>query len=80
MYDIHVVKDKANKKAHLSETENVVNEKQHILAFGITEILSNSQTSKSNTGTGTRGLVHLSIHKSTFALRLSDGKAKRTQQ
>ena len=55
--------DRANNTvAHLSETENVVNEKQHILAFSITEILSNSQTSKSNTGTSTRGLVHLSIH------------------
>ena len=79
MYDMHVVRDKANKKAHLSETENVVNEKQHILAFGITEILSNSQTSKSDTGTGTRGLVHLSVHKSTFALRLLDRKRKKIQ-
>ena len=63
--------DKANNiEVHLSETENVVNEKQHILAFSITEILSNGQTSEPNTGTSTRGLVHLSIHKSTFALRL----------
>jgi len=49
-------------KTHLGETENVVNEKQDILAFSITEILGNSQTSQSNTSTGTRGLIHLSIH------------------
>lgn len=43
----------------LGESENVVDEKQHILAFLVTEVLGNGQTSKSNSGTGSRGLVHL---------------------
>jgi hypothetical protein len=48
----------------LSETENVVNEEQHILAFLITEIFSDSQTSQSDTGASTGGLVHLTVHQS----------------
>jgi peptide chain release factor 1 len=45
----------------LSETENVVDEEQHILAFLITEVLRDSQASKSDTGTGTRRLIHLTL-------------------
>mmetsp|Transcript_9612 Transcript_9612/g.12697 ORF Transcript_9612/g.12697 Transcript_9612/m.12697 type:complete len:372 (-) Transcript_9612:145-1260(-) len=48
----------------LGETENVINKKQHILVFLITEVLGNGQTSKSDTGAGTWGLVHLTVHKS----------------
>lgn len=47
----------------LSETENVIDEKQHILVLDITEILGHSQTSQGNTGTSTWGLVHLTVHK-----------------
>ena len=43
----------------LGETEDVVDEKKHILALLITEVLRNGETSERNTGTGTRGLVHL---------------------
>ena len=43
----------------LSETENVVDEEQHILALLITEVLRDGQTSESDTGTSTWGLVHL---------------------
>jgi peptide chain release factor 1 len=58
----------------LSETENVINEEKHILTFVITEVFSNGKTSKSDTSTGTRGLVHLTEDKSTlgFTLKLDD--------
>ena len=45
----------------LSETENVVNEEKHILTFLVTEILGNSETSESNTGTSAWGFVHLTV-------------------
>merc|ERR1719249_151905 len=48
--------------AGLGEPEDVVNEEQHVLALLVTEVLSNSQTSQGDTGTGARGLVHLSVH------------------
>lgn len=44
----------------LGETENVVNEEQHVLTLLVTEVLGNGQTGKGDTGTGTGGLVHLS--------------------
>merc|ERR1719507_823439 len=47
----------------LGEPEDVVNEEQHVLALLVTEVLGDSQTSQGNTGTGARGLVHLSVHK-----------------
>jgi hypothetical protein len=61
-------------RTSLSETENVVNEEQHILAFLVTEVLGNGETGKSNTGTGTRGLVHLSEDESDLgvAIELDD--------
>merc|ERR1719397_1632580 len=46
----------------LGEPEDVVDEKQHILTLLVTEVLSHSQTSQGNTGTGAQGLVHLSVH------------------
>ena len=59
----------------LGETENVVNEEQHILTLGVTEVLSNGKTSKSDTGTGTGGLVHLTEHQGDLglAIELNDG-------
>jgi peptide chain release factor 1 len=58
----------------LGETENVVNEEKHILTLVITEVFGNGKTSKSDTGTGTRGLVHLAEDKSAlgFTLKLDD--------
>ena len=46
-------------RTSLGETEDVVDEKKHVLALLITEVLRNGKTSERNTGTGTRGLVHL---------------------
>ena len=39
--------------AHLGESEDVINEEEHILTFLVTEILGNGQSSEGNTGTGT---------------------------
>ena len=46
----------------LGEAEDVVNEEEHILALLVTEVLGNGETGKGDTGTGTRGLVHLTVH------------------
>jgi peptide chain release factor 1 len=47
----------------LGESENIVDEEQHILTLSVTEVLSNSETSEGHTGTSTWGLVHLTVHK-----------------
>lgn len=54
----------------LGETENVVNEEQHILTLVVTEVLGNGQTGKGDTGTGTRGLVHLTEDQSDLGVTL----------
>merc|ERR1719186_843255 len=46
----------------LGEPEDVVDEEQHVLTLLVTEVLSNGQSGQGNTGTGARGLVHLSVH------------------
>jgi peptide chain release factor 1 len=59
----------------LGESEDIVDEKKHILVLLISEVLGNSETGKTDTGTGTWGLVHLSVHKSGFgagAINLDD--------
>ena len=50
-------------KLYLSESEDVVNEEQHVLTLLVTEVLSHGQTSQSHTGTGAGGLVHLTVDK-----------------
>jgi peptide chain release factor 1 len=55
-------------RTSLSETENVVNEEKHILTFVITEVFSDGKTSKSDTGTSTRGFVHLTEDKSALGV------------
>merc|ERR1719159_2340717 len=50
----------------LGETEDVVNEEKHILTRSLTEVLGDSQTGKGDTGTGTRGLVHLTEHEGSL--------------
>src|SRR6266550_1126953 len=57
-------------RTSLSETENVVDEEQHVLAFLVTEVLGNGKTGQSNTGTGTRGLVHLTKNESDLGVTL----------
>jgi len=52
--------------ASLGESENVVYEQKHILVLFISKVLSNGESSKSDTGSGTRGLVHLTVHKGSL--------------
>ena len=54
----------------LGETEDVVDEEKHILALLITEVLRNGETSQRDTGTGTRGLVHLTEDESDLRVTL----------
>jgi len=53
-------------RSGLGEAENVVNEKKHVLSLLVTEVFGNGKGSKGDTGTGTRGLVHLSIHEGSL--------------
>merc|ERR1719230_2173855 len=50
-------------RASLGESENVVDEKEHILVLLVSEVLSDGKTSEADTGTGTWWLVHLTVHK-----------------
>ena len=52
----------------LGETENVVDEEKHILTLLVTEVLSDGQTGEGDTGTGTRGLVHLTEDESDLGV------------
>ncbi|RUS14931.1 hypothetical protein BC938DRAFT_477160 [Jimgerdemannia flammicorona] len=54
----------------LSEPEDVVDEKQHILAFLVAEIFGDGQASEGDTSTGTWGLVHLTEHKGALGITL----------
>jgi peptide chain release factor 1 len=49
-------------RASLGESEDVVDEKQHILVLLVTEVLGNGETGETNSGTGAGGLVHLTVH------------------
>lgn len=54
----------------LGESENVVNEEQHILTLLVSEVLGNGQTSKGDSGSGSGRLVHLSENESHLGLSL----------
>ena len=51
-------------RASLGESEDVIDEQKHILVLFVSEVLSNGESGKSDTGSGTWGLVHLSVHES----------------
>mmetsp|Transcript_20599 Transcript_20599/g.62033 ORF Transcript_20599/g.62033 Transcript_20599/m.62033 type:complete len:405 (+) Transcript_20599:112-1326(+) len=55
-------------RVRLRESEDVVDEKKHILSLLITEVLCHSKPCEGHAGAGTRGLIHLPVHQS--ALRL----------
>ncbi len=59
--------DAAEKGGHLGtglgETEDVVNEEEHILSLLIAEVLSDGESGKGDAGAGSRGLVHLPVDK-----------------
>ena len=44
--------------------EDVVDEEQHVLTLLVSEVLSHCQSSQGHSSSGTRGLVHLTIHQS----------------
>lgn len=48
--------------ASLGETEDVVDEEQHVLTLLVPEVLGHRQPRQGHPGTGTRGLVHLPVH------------------
>jgi peptide chain release factor 1 len=45
----------------LGESENVINEQKHVFSFLVSEILSDGESGESHSGSGSRGLVHLSV-------------------
>ena len=61
--------------AGLGESEDVVDEEQHILVLLISEVLSDGETGETDTGTGTWWLVHLTVHEGglgAWAVNLDD--------
>jgi len=50
-------------RTSLGESEDVIDEKKHILVLFISEVLSDGETGETDTGSGTWGLVHLTVHK-----------------
>ena len=54
----------------LGETEDVVDEEKHVLALLVTEVLRDGETGERDTGTGTRGLVHLTEDESDLGVTL----------
>ncbi len=76
--------DTAQQRGHfgasLRETEDVIDEEQHVLAFDIAEVFRNRHTGQGDTGTRARRFVHLAIdqrHLGPFgriALKLDDAR------
>lgn len=56
----------------MGKAEDIVNEEKDVLPFSISEVLGYCEPSKPNTGTSTRGFIHLTIDKSTLAFTLKD--------
>lgn len=54
----------------LGESENVVDEQQHILTLLVTEVLGNGETRQSDTSTSTRGLIHLTKDESDLGIAI----------
>merc|ERR1712046_241283 len=52
--------------AGLGESEDVVDEEQHILVLLVSEVLSDGETGETDTGTGTWWLVHLTVHEAAL--------------
>jgi hypothetical protein len=50
----------------LGETKDVIDEEKNILSLLVTEVLCNGKSGKGDTGTGTWGLVHLSVDESSL--------------
>mmetsp|Transcript_16102 Transcript_16102/g.35688 ORF Transcript_16102/g.35688 Transcript_16102/m.35688 type:complete len:366 (+) Transcript_16102:789-1886(+) len=63
----HCGGDAAQQRRHLGarlrESEDVVDEQQHVLALYVSEVLCDRETGEGHAGAGSWGLVHLSVHK-----------------
>ena len=57
-------KESRHLRASLGEYEDVVDEEEHILVLLISEVLSDGKSGKTNSGSGTWWLIHLSVHQS----------------
>ena len=58
----------------LRETEDVVDEEQHVLTLVVAEVFSDRQSRQADTGAGAWGLVHLSVHERDLRI---DGRRER---
>ena len=50
-------------KLYLGESEDVVDEEQHVLALLVAEVLGHGEAGQGNAGARARRLVHLAVHK-----------------
>ena len=55
----HTAQQGGNLRTGLGETEDVVDEQQHVLVLYIAEVFRHGQSGQSHAQTGARGLVHL---------------------
>ena len=65
----HAPEERRHFGPRLRETEDVVDEEQHVLAFGIAEVLRDRQARQRHAKTGARRLRHLSVHQRGARLR-----------
>ena len=63
-------------KLYLGESEDVVDEEQHVLTLLVTEVLGDGETGQGDTGTGARGLVHLAVDKGDLEAMVDEGWSK----
>jgi hypothetical protein len=52
----------------LRESEDIVDEQKHILAFFVTEVFCDGETGKGDPSTGAGGFIHLSEYQCCFGL------------
>ena len=69
----HRRRDTAEQRRHfrtrLGETEDVVDEEQHVLAFLVAEVFRHREAGQRDTGAGSRRLVHLAVDQCRFRFR-----------
>ena len=77
----HRRRDAAEQRRHfragLGEAEDVVDEEQHVLAFGVAEVLGDGQARQADAGARARRLVHLAVdqrHLRARAVELDDAR------
>ena len=58
----HAAQQRGNLGTCLAETEDIVDEEQHVLVLNVTEVLRHRQPGESHTHTNSRRLVHLTEH------------------